>query len=117
MASAFGTFGDSMKPKRSETRREALEIGVISHALVVGNARRIGDLTMVRTMLCSCSTLLCLRLCISEAGAKSGSAVRNTAVPETMCGGCFSRLLDQRVERHLDAARLLHEDTRAAPPA
>ncbi len=67
---------------------------------------------MVRMTLCSCSTLLCLRLCSSAVGAKSGSLVRNTAVPGTMCGGFFSRLVQQRVERHLAAARLLREDAR-----
>ena len=48
---------------------------------------------MVRITLCSCSTLLCLRLCNSAVGTKSGSLVRNTAVPLTIWGGRFSRLL------------------------
>ena len=40
----------------------------------------------------SCSTLLCLRLCRSAAGAVSGSLVRKTAVPLTRCGGLFSSI-------------------------
>ena len=71
---------------------------------------------MVRMTLCSCSTLLCLRLCSSAVGANSGWLVRNTAVPGTMCGGCFSRLRQQRVERHFGAPGLLREDVGAAPP-
>ncbi|MCY1557454.1 hypothetical protein D9M68_943030 [compost metagenome] len=35
----------------------------------------------------SCSTRLCLRLCIRAGGAMRGLAVRNTAVPGTITGG------------------------------
>ena len=55
-------------------------------------ARGVSAVMMVRITFCSCSTLLCLRLCSSAVGANSGSLVRNTAVPGTMCGGFFSRL-------------------------
>ena len=91
IASAFGTFGDSMNPKRSATRLNRSEIGVIS-TRSSSSVRGVSAVTIVRMMFCSCSTLLCLRLCSSEAGAKSGSLVRNTAVPGTICGGRFSRL-------------------------
>ena len=54
--------------------------------------RGVSAKTIVRMTLCSCSTLLCLRLCSSAVGANSGSLVRKTAVPGAMCGGFFSRL-------------------------
>src|SRR5271166_5723815 len=41
----------------------------------------------------SCSTLLCLRLCMSEDGAEVGSLVRKTAVPGTRTGFDFSSIL------------------------
>src|SRR5271166_2614878 len=41
----------------------------------------------------SCSTLLCLRLCMSEDGAEVGSFVRNTAVPGTRTGFDFCSIL------------------------
>ena len=71
---------------------------------------------MVRTTLCSCSTLLCLRLCSSAVGANSGSLVRNTAVPGTICGGFFSRLCSSASSGTSVLRVLLREDARAAPP-
>ena len=44
-------------------------------------------LRTVTNRFCSCSTLLCLRLCSSALGTTPGSAVRNTAVPSTRTGG------------------------------
>ena len=78
--------------------------------------RGVSAKMMVRMTLCSCRTLLCLRLCSNAVGAKSGSLVRNTAVPGTTCGGFFSRLCTSVLERHFGAARLLHQDAGAAPP-
>ncbi len=45
-----------------------------------------------RMMLRSCSIRLCFKLCISAVGAAVGSAVKNTAVPATRCGGFASSL-------------------------
>ncbi len=78
--------------------------------------RGVSAKIMVRMTLCSCRTLLCLRLCSSAVGAKSGSLVRNTAVPGTMCGDFFSRLCDQGFDRNFGAAGLLHQDAGAAAP-
>ncbi|MNK58936.1 hypothetical protein D3C87_780350 [compost metagenome] len=47
-------------------------------------------LRTVTNMFCSCSTLLCLRLCSSALGTTPGSAVRNTAVPSTRAGGLMN---------------------------
>src|ERR1700678_1004214 len=41
----------------------------------------------------SCSTLLCLRLCMKDDGATEGSLVRNTAVPGTRTGFDLSSIL------------------------
>src|SRR3984957_14340468 len=41
----------------------------------------------------SCSTLLCLRLCMKEEGADSGSLVRNIAVPGTRTGFDLASIL------------------------
>ncbi len=46
----------------------------------------------VRMTFFSCSTLLCLRLCIRAVGVVSGSAVRNTAMPRTRWGGLRSSI-------------------------
>ena len=114
--SAFGTFGSSINPNRSVTRVKPSEIGEICTRSSGSVRGRIGG-QIVRTTLCSCRTLLCLRLCKSEAGAKSGSLVRNTAVPGAMCGGFFSRLRISEFERHFDASRFVDEDARAALPS
>ena len=66
--------------------------------------------------LCSCSTLLCLRLCSSAVGAKSGSLVRNTAVPGTICGGFFSRLCSSVSSGTSVGASCCDKNARAAPP-
>ena len=84
-ASAFGTLGCSMWPNFSDTREKRLDSGAIRTRSSSGT-RGVSAVMMVRMTLCSCSTLLCLRLCNSAVGANSGSLVRNTAVPGTMCG-------------------------------
>src|SRR5438552_369266 len=45
---------------------------------------------MVRNSVCSCSTLLCFRLCRSACGTVSGLLVMKIAVPGTRVGGCAS---------------------------
>src|SRR3984957_17973813 len=92
ITSALGTFGDSMKPKRSRTV-ENLSLIFSIRTRSAGLTRGVCAVSMVRITLCSCSTLLCLRLCNSAVGTKLGSLVKKTAVPLTMCGGRFSRLL------------------------
>ena len=56
MASAFGTFGDSMKPKRSRTRENVSPIGSIC-TRSAGSTRGTPACSMVRMTFFSCSTL------------------------------------------------------------
>ena len=44
-------------------------------------------LRTVTNRFCSCSTLLCFKLCSNAFGTVPGSAVKNTAVPSTRAGG------------------------------
>ncbi|CEG08362.1 hypothetical protein BN961_01777 [Afipia felis] len=81
-----------MKPKFSRTMENFSLIPSYS-TRSIGSTRGVVAVRMVRMTLCSCSTLLCFRLCSSAVGTNSGSLVRNTAVPFTTCGGRFSRLL------------------------
>src|SRR5258705_6088818 len=60
IASAFGTFGSSMKPYLRDTRLNSLEIGLIVTRSLSGT-RGVSAKRMVRITLCSCRTLLCLR--------------------------------------------------------
>ncbi len=96
ITSAFGTLGDSIKPKRSRTVENlSLIVSILTRS--AGSTRGVCAVSMVRITLCSCSTLLCLRLCNSAVGTKLGSLVRKTAVPLTTWGGRFSRLLIRSV--------------------
>ena len=54
--------------------------------------RGVGSVFTETTNTRSCSTLLCLRLCIKADGATSASLVRKTAVPETRVGFDFSNI-------------------------
>src|ERR1700728_5443105 len=64
----------------------------ISYRLAAGTRGVVSLRTFKRTTR-SCSTLLCLRLCMSEDGAEVGSLVRKTAVPGTRTGFDFSSIL------------------------
>src|SRR5271165_4924877 len=65
---------------------------VISYRLGTATRGVVSLRTFSRTTR-SCSTLLCLRLCMSEDGAEVGSLVRKTAVPGTRTGFDFSSIL------------------------
>src|SRR5277367_5487578 len=65
---------------------------VISYRLAFGTRGVVSVRTFKRTTR-SCSTLLCLRLCINDDGADVGSLVRKTAVPGTLTGFDFSSIL------------------------
>src|SRR3954449_3898840 len=105
ITSAFGTFGDSMKPNRSRTVANlSLMVSILTRS--AGSTRGVCAVSIVRMTLCSCSTLLCLRLCNSAVGTKFGSLVRNTAVPLTICGGRLLGLIVTDVMEHSVAARL-----------
>src|ERR1700722_3049571 len=64
----------------------------ISYRLAAGT-RGVVSLRTFKSTTRSCSTLLCLRLCISDDGAEVGSFVRKTAVPGTLTGFDFSSIL------------------------
>ena len=66
--------------------------------------------------LCSCSTLLCLRLCSSAVGANSGWLVRNTAVPGTDVRRMLLEARQQSIERHFGAPGFLSKNVGAPPP-
>src|SRR5262245_30048721 len=65
---------------------------VFSYRLAAGTRGVVSVRTFKRTTR-SCSTLLCLRLCISDDGAEVGSLVRKTAVPGTLTGFDLSSIL------------------------
>src|SRR5271169_3617588 len=65
---------------------------VISYRLAAGT-RGVVSVRTFKSTTRSCSTLLCLRLCMSEDGAEVGSLVRKTAVPGTRTGFDFSSIL------------------------
>jgi hypothetical protein len=54
--------------------------------------RGVSPVRTVRMTLRSCSTLLCLRLCIRATGVMSGSEVRKIAVPGARCGARARRI-------------------------
>src|ERR1700733_3805627 len=64
----------------------------ISYRLARGT-RGVVSVRTFKSTTRSCSTLLCLRLCISDDGAEVGSLVRKTAVPGTLTGFDFSSIL------------------------
>ena len=64
----------------------------------------------------SCSTLLCLRLCIKAVGATLGSLVRKIAVPGTRVGFDFASIADQFADRDGVAMGLYGQQMRAANP-
>src|ERR1700733_11096891 len=64
----------------------------ISYRLAAGTRGVVSLRTFKRTTR-SCSTLLCLRLCMSDDGAEVGSLVRKTDVPCARPGFDFSRIL------------------------
>src|ERR1700729_426101 len=64
----------------------------ISYRLAAGTRGVVSLRTFKRTTR-SCSTLLCLRLCISDDGAEVGSLVRKTDVPWTRTGFDLSSIL------------------------
>src|ERR1700678_2662884 len=64
----------------------------ISYRLASGT-RGVVSLRTFKSTTRSCSTLLCLRLCMSDDGAEVGSLVRKTAVPGTLTGFDLSSIL------------------------
>ena len=56
IASAFGTFGVSMKPKRSTTREKVSPTGSM-RTRSAGSTRGVSAVSMVRMTFFSCSTL------------------------------------------------------------
>src|ERR1700738_5593383 len=64
----------------------------ISYRLAAGT-RGVVSLRTFKSTTRSCSTLLCVRLCISDDGAEVGSLVRKTDVPWTRTGFDLSRIL------------------------
>ena len=74
------------------------DIGSILNRLA-GATRGASVVLTDMIMMRSCSTLLCLRLCISDEGAISGSLVRKIAVPGTRTGLLFASMaISPRVE-------------------
>ena len=109
IASAFGTFGSSMKPKCSATRVKRSEIGVISTRSSSLGPRRVGgddgqnDVVLVQH-------LVVLEI-VQQRGRRE---VRIAGEEHRGARHDVRRLLlqaaDQRIDRHLDAARLLNQD-------
>jgi len=113
--SALGTLGVSINPNRSVTRMNRGLTGT-SSTRSLSATRGVSVVLMVRITLCSCRTLLCLRLWSSAVGAEVGSLVRNIAVPGTRCGGFFFKAAQQRLKWNLGTLRLLCQNAGSPPP-
>ena len=84
--------------------RKSSEIGSIFTRLYSGT-RGESAVRTVRITFFSCSTLLCLRLCMSATGAVSGSLVRKMAVPGTRWGA-RALSMDIRSESPIESLRV-----------
>ena len=100
---ASGTSGSFLKPKCNVTCQQQWPSGSTSTRRSNGIQGTSWWLT-VTNRFCSCSTLLCLRLCSSALGVLPFSADRNTAVPVTRTGGLM-KTASRKLSRSMASSR------------
>ena len=96
-----------MKPKCRATSQQLLPRASTSQRLSKPIQGTSWCLTVTK-MFCSCSTLLCLRLCSSALGVEPFSADRKTAVPATRVGGLM-KTASRKVVSSMASSRSLSE--------